>query len=329
MIEWQAYESLDRLATMLSADVIGQKTSHAYVFYGNEGTGKKTMAKWFAKLLLCQHPTEQGACGVCENCLLNQSGTHPDLYFFDAQGKKSIAVEQVRAMIQDVYVKPFTAQKKVYLVSQADRMTPAAQNALLKVLEEPPLYAVFVLLCDQEANLLDTVLSRTVKIHFPGATDEEISAMLLREFPEADRRAIVASAGGSIGYAKHLAQDGHVISLQKEAASQLEQVILQGEKSLFGAVRFLDKQKEDASFILNFWSMLLRDVLLLKTNRASYLTYISYRDVSMKLAERLSLKAIVSMIESLHVSQKMLVRYINVKEVAYRLLLQIEEDRHE
>lgn len=329
MREQLKFEFLTNLFQILSQDIEKQKVSHAYVFYGSEGTGKKTMARRFAAALLCQHPVQGMACGTCENCRLNQGENHPDFYLFTAEGKKSISVDRIREMIRDVYIKPFMAPKKVYVIADADLMTPAAQNALLKVLEEPPAYAVFILICHQISNLLDTVLSRTVSVYFQGAAASEIAAMLAEEFPSAERDLIVSSANGSMGYAKKLAQDSQVIPLQKEAAQLLGDVIVKDEMVLFKAIRFFEKQKEDTAFLLDFWIGMLRDALLLKANRASYIAYMPYRDVTKKIADKLSLKAIVSMMDSIRISQKMLARYINLKEVMYQLLLQIEEDRND
>lgn len=138
---------------------IPEPLSHAYLITGGRAESRGAYAGRLAAAYLCEG--EQAPCGRCRNCRKAALGVHPDLVRVSpADGKREITVEQARALRADAYIRPNEAKRKVYLIEPADGMNPAAQNALLKVLEEGPSYAAFLLLAGEPGRLLDTVRSR-------------------------------------------------------------------------------------------------------------------------------------------------------------------------
>jgi DNA polymerase-3 subunit delta' len=145
--------------------------SHAYIFEGIEGIGKFLLAKEFAKILLCRNNNTE-SCGSCESCLLIDN--HPDFKIIQSE-KSSIKVDQIRDLGLYVALKPIISQRKVYIINNAEEMTEEAQNALLKVLEEPPVYVTIIMVTSNKEKLLKTIKSRCVILKFNGLSKEELS----------------------------------------------------------------------------------------------------------------------------------------------------------
>ena len=143
--------------------------SHAYLISGGAGDSRAALARRLTAAYLCQGSNPP--CGTCRACRKAAAGAHPDVSLTaPLQGKQEISVEQIRALRSDVYVRPNEGARKVYVIHPADAMNPSAQNALLKVLEEGPAYAAFLLLAGEPGRLLDTVRSRCEPLSLPGGT---------------------------------------------------------------------------------------------------------------------------------------------------------------
>ena len=138
-----------------------KRIPHAILIEGDYGTGKHTLANFLANSAVCdgQNPP----CGICNNCKLFSANSHPDITVIaPLEGKKNIAVKQIRDLRQEAYIKPHQAGKRVFIIDCADTMNPESQNALLKVLEEPPKTVMFILIAESKAAMLDTIISRCV-----------------------------------------------------------------------------------------------------------------------------------------------------------------------
>lgn len=154
-----------------------KEPSHAYMFLGPEGVGKFLFAKEFTYKWLCIDEDEK-PCGQCKSCIQYKGENNPDLTVIEPVDG-SIKVEQIRNLIKKAYEKPVTSNKKVYILNDADKMTDSAQNALLKILEEPPLYVMIILIGINEHLFLNTIKSRCVKVMFKKIEDEEIKEYML------------------------------------------------------------------------------------------------------------------------------------------------------
>ena len=172
-----------------------KEPSHAYIFLGIEGIGKLLFAKEFAYKWLCE--SEIRPCGECKSCRQYKSGNSMDLEIVEPDGD-SIKVKQIRDMIKKVYEKPTQSNRKIYIINDADKMTPAAQNALLKILEEPPTYVIMILIGSNEHLFLNTIKSRCIKIIFNELGKEELSSYIRKNNMQIDERLLDLCAG-SIG----------------------------------------------------------------------------------------------------------------------------------
>ncbi len=161
----------ERIVSNLKDAVTSGKAAHAYIFDGEKGMGKRTLAGIFAKALLCEEPLENREdaepCGRCHSCIMAESGSHPDIITLVPEKESSVGVDDIRSqVVNDVEIKPYCSPKKIYIIPDANLMTEAAENALLKTLEEPPSYAVMILLSENKNRLLPTVVSRAVCLNF-------------------------------------------------------------------------------------------------------------------------------------------------------------------
>ncbi len=167
----------------LQQQINQQRVPHALLLHGPVGTGKGQFATLLAQRLLCSTPTDAGmACGACPSCKLQAAGTHPDWITLEPEaGKAVLAVDQVRAMVEEFAYTPQIASRKVVIVQPAESMNVNAANSLLKTLEEPPGEAVMLLISHTPARLLPTIRSRCQQIAFPAPSREQSLSWLQQQ----------------------------------------------------------------------------------------------------------------------------------------------------
>ena len=189
-------EKLKRLITE-------NKVGHAYLFAGKSGIGKKLVAIEFAKNLMCLANENGSACGKCEAC--NTFENNADFALIEPE-KNLINVDAIRNLETEIYLKPTKANRKCFIINDSDLMNESAQNALLKVLEEPPMYATIILIASNKEKLLGTIKSRVVAINFNGLKDEELHSILGEDF----NSDIIGYAKGSVERAMTLANENYI-----------------------------------------------------------------------------------------------------------------------
>ena len=188
----------ERLKDNLRHSLNRGRASHFYLICGPEGSGKRTLAKLLAAALMCTGGDKP--CGHCEGCRKVLSGVHPDFITVDDPEKKAVPVDLIRQARADIYVQPNEGQRKIYLFPRGQDMAVPGQNALLKILEEPPSYGVFLLITDNPERLLPTVRSRCTELTLQPIPEAEIRRELQRKFPEAAPDTLDAAISRSGGY---------------------------------------------------------------------------------------------------------------------------------
>ena len=198
-----------RIKENLNTSLAKGRISHFYLLCGPAGSGRHTLAKLLAAAILCQD--SQKPCLSCGPCRKIMNNTHPDFITVDDPEHKNVAVKLIRAFREDVYIRPNETEHKIYLFPQD--LGLEGQNALLKTLEEPPKYGVFILLTDNPEKLLPTVRSRCVELKLQPLPEELLRRELAKRFPEAAPETIAAAAvrsGGYLGQAISLLEDNQV-----------------------------------------------------------------------------------------------------------------------
>lgn len=185
----------------------GDEPFHAYIISGPDGSGKTLAARCLASALVCTEKRELRPCGRCLACRKTDHGTHPDVRILEMEGKESFLVGQSRELRADAARLPNEGRHKVYILPDAGHMNEAASNALLKLLEEPPEYAVIILISENSASLPETVRSRCVELRLRPVEESEALPVLRGLFPEESEEAIsraFAASEGLIGRASDL-----------------------------------------------------------------------------------------------------------------------------
>lgn len=219
--------------------------------------GKKTLAYAFARQLVCESGS---ACGTCSHCRLAMSGNHPDIITVTPdEGKQNISVDNIRELYGSVMVKPYSAEKKVIIIPGCEKLNPQAQNALLKMLEEPPSYIVFILLTSNSNYFLETVLSRSLKLSLQPYTDSEIRTVLAANGFSSVSETVISCADGNVGKALSLISGGTFLSLRKELAS-LFGLFFEPKPKMFEIVSFLEANKDSAEDIFDILLSFAREL---------------------------------------------------------------------
>ena len=181
------------LKRQLELETARRGLSHAYILSGPAGSGKRTLAGLLAAALVCDRRGGALPCLSCAGCRKAEGGIHPDIVRVGDDGK-DISVAQVRALRADAYIRPNEAERKVYILENAQTMNASAQNAMLKLLEEGPAYAAFLLLTDNAAALLPTVRSRCEHLPLSPVTRREAELWLDEHYPDQPQAARQAAA---------------------------------------------------------------------------------------------------------------------------------------
>lgn len=259
-----------RIREALISAVESGRLPHAILIEGDKGTGRHTLAAFIARAAVCEG--ENKPCGECRGCRLEHAGTHPDIWTVAPEdGKKNITVAQIRALRSEAYVKPHMSARRVFIIDMADTMNEQAQNALLKVLEEPPGSVLFILIAENKAALLDTVISRCTVLSLspPEISEAEKYMAASTNYTVEQISSALKESGGNIGAALSLLSGGS--SGAATAAEEFIKLMLSSDElgMLKTAAKF-EKSRTEADAFLK--ELKLCTAAALKKNLSNSLT---------------------------------------------------------
>lgn len=331
--------------------------SHAYILNGDAGSGRKTLAYTFAAALQCEDLQEEtvaaaagaagaaaagtaaaGAgsapaaepqhylepCGSCLSCIQAESSNHPDIITVMHEKPASISVGEIRRMRADVQIKPYSSARKIYIIPDAEKLTIQAQNALLKTLEEPPEYAVIILIADGLAGFLPTILSRCVVLQMRAVEEAQIAEFLQRrQNIDPDKAQIIARfAGGNPGKALLLTEDREFMELRDRAVDFLAHIGRADAVQISEFSSGVDPARRDD--LLGLVLMWYRDVLLYHSTRDSdHLIFQEDLQYIIEAADTLSCERLGAIIDQTDLASRRLKSNVAAESVLEMMFLNI------
>lgn len=266
------FESLmgnQRIKDNLRSSLQKGRASHFYLISGPEGSGKRTLAKLLAAAILCR--SSEKPCCTCSACRKVFGAGHPDFITIDDPEKKIVPVDLVRQARSDIYIQPNEADHKIYLFPRAHDMAEPSQNALLKILEEPPAYGVFILLTNNPRKLLPTVRSRCTELALTSLSESILRQQLSARFPDSSPdmlSAAISRSGGFLGQAIDLLESG--TDLPPQTQGFLAAYAARDSYKLLETLVPMEKYKRDALIdTLTQWVVLLEGALIYRSGAAA------------------------------------------------------------
>jgi DNA polymerase-3 subunit delta' len=305
------------------------KVSHAYILGGPDGSGKMMLAEAFAMALQCESEGNR-PCMACRSCRQAAERNQPDIIYVSHEKPNTIGVDDIRTQLNnDIVIKPYSSRYKVYIVDEAEKMNQQAQNALLKTIEEPPAYAVILLLTTNADSFLPTILSRCISLNLKAVREDVIKAYLMKQYRIPDYQADVCAAfsQGNVGKAIRLASSEEFGELKASALQLMKRLEDIDLYEMGAAVKQIAEYKLTVSDYFDLMTIWFRDVLYMKaTNDVNGLIFKDeVYDIKKQAATR-SYQGIERILKALETAKVRLAANVNFDLVIELLLLTIKEN---
>ncbi len=315
------------IESAVSADAV----SHAYILNGERGSGKRMLANLFAMSLQCQNREENGeACGKCQSCKQAVNGNQPDIIRVTHEKPNTISVDDIREQVNnDIVIKPYSSRYKIYIIPDADLMSVQAQNALLKTIEEPPGYAVVMLLTENAEVLLPTIRSRCVMMKLRNIKDQLVKKYLMEQMEVPDYKAdvCVAFAQGNMGKAIMLATSEHFNEIKEEVIHLLRNIDEMDVSEVMEAVKKCMTYKIEINDYLDMIAIWYRDVLIYKaTKNVDRVVFSDQMKYIKQRASKSSYEGIENILDGLEKAKSRIKANVNFELTMELLLLTIKEN---
>ena len=307
------------------------KVAHAYLIHGEKGTGKKMLAGLFAKTLQCEAGGTD-PCGTCRSCIQCDSGNQPDIIWVTHEKPTVISVDDIREQVNnDIIIKPYSSRYKIYIIPEAELMNPQAQNALLKTIEEPPEYAVIMLLTNNLDKMLPTILSRCITLNLKPVGELDMMEYLSRMgVPQAKAKFCVGFAFGNLGKAVRLATSEEYNEIKHDCVQILKDINRMEIYDLIYAVKKMSKYKLDIYDYLDIMMMWYRDILMLKVSGSPDKLLFKEEYATLKQqANYISYEGIENVLKALDKVKVRLEANVNFDIAMELLLLTIKENQND
>ncbi len=306
------------------------KISHAYVINGEKGSGKKLIANTFAKTLQCE-TGNSFPCGKCRSCVQLETGNNPDVIrVVPIKSSHSIGVDDIREQVNsDMLIKPYASPYKIYIIEEADKLTIQAQNALLKTIEEPPSYAVIILLTTNIKTLLETIESRCVTLELKTIQKQLVKDHLIKKLKVPDYNAEVCAtfSQGNIGKAERLASSDEFNEIKSDVIHLLRYIDDMELYEIIEAIKKLSEHKLEINDYIDLMALWYRDVLMLKaTKDPNLILYKEEYNYILKHASNISYNGAQCIILGMEKAKLRLNANANFDIVMELMLLNIKEN---
>ncbi|MGM0603234.1 MAG: DNA polymerase III subunit delta' [Bacillota bacterium] len=310
----------DKAVKILKDEIKKERISHAYLFSGQKGLGKKKLAVEFAKALFCSRQNLD-SCDSCINCRKVDHRNHPDLKIIAREEDKSaISIDQIRELKKEIAYKPYESERKIYIIEDADLMTKEAANSLLKTLEEPPSFATIILLAEDAGKLLPTIVSRCQEIKLTDLSAEMIEDILLQKNISPEKAEVIAYlAEGSPGRAVEFAEKKEFFAEREKIYNFMADIEEKTTVEIFSAADKFNKLiNEDFPFfyLLSNW---YRDIIMIKQNYEQGVKNTDYLDLLKNNVDKYTEEDIINRLEYIELARKYIESNVR-KDLALQVL---------
>ncbi|RKD28829.1 DNA polymerase III subunit delta' [Thermohalobacter berrensis] len=300
--------------------------SHSYLFEGPKLIGKRTVAKAFAKTLLCQKEGTE-PCNTCASCIQFNSGNMPDFYIESPEGQY-FKKEQIDKIQKSMRRLPYEGKRKVYILENIDKMTQEAQNSFLKTLEEPPTYAVIIMTVVNSNSLLPTIISRCQLVRFSPIENNKIKDFIISKYEKTEEEASFTASfsNGIIGKAIKICESEEFKQLREDVISIIDNTINSEKFKIFSISEFFEKNKESIEDILDMIIIWFRDLLIMKeTDNYSFIINRDKIQILEQHSSKLSIDKIYDIIERVKETKDDIASKVNFQLAVEVMLLEMQE----
>ena len=306
------------ISYFLSA-VKDKSVRHSYIVSGAKGLGKKHLANEMCLAFAC----EKGqACGFCPSCLSTKKGANPDVVSLLRNDGKEYPISEIRELISQVHKKP-NGEYKLIVINDAHLLNQRCQNALLKTIEEPPSYAVFVFVCENKLSLLPTVRSRSLSLeHHPWKTDELKKAFPLGE----DKEFLYLLSGGNPQTLLSSASDDEFAKIRNDAIGSFTHLMSSNDYGVYDALEIWLSHSDRIETMLDCLSLFLRDVMLFCFGQRESITNTDKLKDIQSIAQKLSKASALSLTELVSDFVAKRSKYDNTAMAIETMLMHIKEE---
>ncbi|MCI6859371.1 MAG: DNA polymerase III subunit delta [Eubacterium sp.] len=321
----------DRMKEHFITALVHEKVSHAYIIEGEKGSGKKMLASAFSKILQCEERKEgTSACGLCESCIQIEQKDHPDVIWVTHEKPASIRVNEIREqVINSVDIKPYKGPYKIYIIDEAEKMQPEAQNAILKTIEEPPEYVVIFMLSTNRGAFLDTILSRCVFLSTNPVPEKEVAKYLINKYqiPSEEAEFCAGFSMGNVGKAVLISTSEEFRNLKDITLSILRYIDEIEVYEITEKVKEYKKYKNSISNFFDIFYMWFRDLLLLKScdGRRNPMDQLIFKKEYMylrKQADCISMESVDYILNRIRRAERRIRAYVNFEATIELLILE-------
>lgn len=315
----------------LKSSIERKKVSHAYIFNGEKGSGKKMIANLFAKTLQCEGGTSE-PCGMCQSCKQTDSKNQPDIIWLMPEKETVISVDDIRTQVnKDIIVRPYSSRYKIYIIDHADLMNQQAQNALLKTIEEPPEYAILIILTTNVDKLLPTIVSRCITLNLKPVGELDMMEYLTQSLGITQERAkfCIGFSFGNLGKAVLLATSPEYNEIKKECIRIVKNVNTMEIYDLIDSIKIMSKHKLEMNDYIDLMMMWYRDLLMLKvTGSPNKLLYKEEYTTLKRQENYISFEGIENVLKAMDTFKIRIEANVNFDIAMELLLLTIKENQN-
>ncbi len=304
------------------------KISHAYMIAGEKGSGKKLLANTFAMTIQCEEGGEE-PCGMCRSCKQALSGNNPDIRYVTHEKPNVISVDEIRVQLNsDISIKPYSRPRKIYIIDEAEKMNVQAQNAMLKTIEEPPEYAVIILLVTNPGIMLQTILSRCILLNIRAVDKRKTVKLLSDKYGASEYMAELAAdfSDGIVGKAIDFAASDDFSALKAGVIGVLKKLDSADAGDVYRIAKDWSDDKANLSERLSLAEMWYRDLLVVKsTDRTDKTSFKEEQRELYRQASLFSYEGIVGKLDAIALFRERMKVNVNAESAMTVMMLKLAD----